>query len=86
MAIKLKVQEGGAVKFTVGSADGVRFGVEQGIPIYPVPYTRTYTVTPSAEEQTLETAGLMMTENVKVNPIPSNYGLITYSGNIITVS
>ena len=86
MAIKLKVQNTSAVRLNVGTADGVRFGVEQGIPIYPVPYTRTYTVTPSAEEQTLETAGLMMTSNVKVNPIPSNYGLITYSGNIITVS
>lgn len=86
MAIKLKVQEGGAVKFTVGSTDGVTFTAEQGIPIYPNAYTGDYEVTPSAETQTIATSGLMMTGNVTVNPIPSNYGLITYNGSTITVS
>lgn len=86
MAIKLKVQDTSAMRFTIGAVDGASLKTETGIPLYPSPYTRTYTVTPSEEEQTLETAGLMMTSNVKVEPIPSNYGLITWNGSTLTVS
>ena len=50
------------------------------------PYTGEYEVTPSAETQYLETSGKLMTGRVKVNPIPQNYGLITYNGTTITVS
>lgn len=49
-------------------------------------YNGSYEVTPSAETQVLNTAGMRMTENVTVNPIPSNYGLITWNGSVITVS
>lgn len=50
------------------------------------PYTGAYEVTPSAETQTLETENKRMTGNVTINPIPNNYGLITWNGSIITVS
>ena len=50
------------------------------------PYTGDYTVTPSSEEQTLETNGMRMTDNITINPIPNNYGLITWNGSTITVS
>ena len=43
-------------------------------------------VTPSSETQTLDTRNFRMTENVTVNPIPSNYGLITWNGAGIKVS
>ena len=56
------------------------------MPLYPEAYTGSVVVTPSSETQTLNTANLMMPANVTVNPIPSNYGLITYNGSIITVS
>ena len=52
----------------------------------PQPYEGAYTVTPSGSTQTLSTAGMKMTGNVVVNPIPSNYGLITWNGSTITVS
>lgn len=52
----------------------------------PQPYEGDYTVTPSAETQTLSTAGMKMTGSVTINPIPNNYGLITWNGSIITVS
>jgi hypothetical protein len=48
-------------------------------------YTGEYEVTPSAETQTLNTEGLRLTRNVTVNPIPQNYGLITYNGAVLTV-
>ena len=50
------------------------------------PYTGAYTVTPSADAQTLQTNGLRMTDNITIEPIPSNYGLITWNGSTITVS
>lgn len=49
-------------------------------------YTGEYEVTPSDEAQTLQTNGLRMIENLTINPIPSNYGLITWDGSIITIS
>lgn len=85
MAIKLKVQET-KVKFHIQDADAARFKVEQGIPIYPEDYTGAYEVTPTQQTQVLLTDHLMMSDNVTINPIPSNYGLITYNGSILTVS
>lgn len=55
------------------------------IPMYPESYTGGYVVTPSEEEITLETAGLMMISNVTVGAIPNNYGRILYNGSTITV-
>lgn len=49
-------------------------------------YEGPYSVTPSEEAQTLQTKNFRMTDNIVVNPIPSNYGLITWNGSIITVS
>lgn len=62
-----------------------RFSVKAGGK-EPPKYDGTYTVTPSAETQILDTRGKLMQEQVVIGPIPQNYGLITYNGNIITVS
>lgn len=50
------------------------------------PYTGAYEITPSAETQVLETKNLRMTDDITINPIPSNYGLITWNGSTLTVS
>lgn len=49
-------------------------------------YTGATEVTPSQEEQILYTENKIVLENIKVNPIPSNYGLITWNGSELTVS
>lgn len=51
-----------------------------------IPYTGPYTVTPTRSQQILQTSRLAMTSNVIVEPIPSNYGLITWNGAALTVS
>lgn len=56
------------------------------MPLNPPAYTGELTVIPSAQVQVLETAGLLVPENIVVEPIPSNYGLITWNGSTITVS
>lgn len=85
MAIKLRVQEN-KVSFGVTDTNSATFTAEQGIPIYPSPYMGAYEVTPSNVTQTLPTEGLMMSREVVINPIPSNYGLITWNGSTLTVS
>lgn len=50
------------------------------------PYTGDYTFTPSDATQTIPTNGLRMTDNITINPIPNNYGLITWNGATLTVS
>ena len=49
-------------------------------------YTGDTEVTPTQATQTLETANKIVLENIVVNPIPSNYGLITWDGVTLTVS
>ena len=52
----------------------------------PPTYGGDYTITPSSQEQVLATAGRMLTDDITVNPIPSNYGLVTWNGSYLTVS
>ena len=42
--------------------------------------------TPSAEQQVIHTEGLFVDDPIIIDPIPSNYGLITWDGTKITVS
>lgn len=49
-------------------------------------YEGQYIVTPSQQTQTLPTANKTLSQNVTVNPIPSNYGKITWDGRVLTVS
>lgn len=68
--------------------DGVNIAVGIGAAYTAVegqPYEGSYTVTPGQEAQVLETRGKIMTENVTVNPIPQNYGLVTWNGSALTI-
>ena len=56
--------------------------VEHDLPTY----TGETVVTPSDTEQVLNTADRVVTRNIVINPIPSNYGLITWNGSTLTVS
>lgn len=49
-------------------------------------YTGETVITPSTAEQVLNTADKVVTRNIVINPIPSNYGLITWNGSTLTVS
>lgn len=89
MAIELIVAPHDVAELDVQSAAPVEWGAGEYIKVVAgdVPrYDGPYTVTPSAEAQTLDTSGMVMTGNLTVNPIPSNYGLITWDGSTLTVS
>ena len=63
----------------------VQIGAAYGAGDYDL-YDGPYTVTPGPQAQVLETAGKAMREDVTVEPIPTNYGLITWNGSFLTVS
>lgn len=50
------------------------------------PYQGEYVHTPCSETITIPCAEYKMLDNITINPIPSNYGLITWDGRTITVS
>lgn len=54
--------------------------------ILPDPYDGEYEITPSQEQQVLETANKSMARNVVINPIPSNYGLVEWNGTVLMIS
>lgn len=43
-------------------------------------------ITPESQTQVLQTSNKTLTRNIVINPIPSNYGLITWNGSTLTVS
>ncbi len=66
-------------------------GIDLGAPIARdfverEPYEGDYVITPTSEAITLETKNKRMTDHVVINPIPNNYGLITWNGSTLTVS
>ena len=66
-----------------GSAEcGVFTALRQAYPVYDGPME----VTPTQETQTLSTTMKSVLGDIVVNPIPNNYGLITWNGSTLTVS
>jgi hypothetical protein len=70
---------------------GVSVSASTGIPVARdyverTAYTGPTEFVPSEETQIVQTKNLRMTDDIVVDPIPRNYGLITYNGSTITVS
>lgn len=64
-----------------GSVVDMRSVVVSGLP-----YSGPYEVTPSREQQVLSTMFTTPSQNIVINPIPSNYGLVTWNGSALTIS
>lgn len=83
--VTLHVLQPDSVHLSVGNSGGMALAV--GAAIYASSaYHGDYSVTPTSYAQTLPTAGHTLRGDIVVEPIPSNYGLITYNGSTITVS
>lgn len=65
-----------------GEAGTVIKVTEHDLPVY----SGATEITPSEETQTLQTANKTVLQNIIINPIPSNYGRITWNGSTLTVS
>lgn len=49
-------------------------------------YAGPYVYSPGAEPQTVEISGMRATQNIIIEAVPQNYGLITWNGSTLTVS
>ena len=49
-------------------------------------YTGAYEFTPTEDTQTIEIAEKKATADIIINPIPTNYGRITWNGSVLTIS
>lgn len=75
---------------TIGSVTG-SLSCEKGIsgelsePLMPK-YSGKYQFTPSASAQVIRIKDKTATKDIVIEPIPSNYGLVTYNGSFLTIS
>lgn len=76
----------GTLSGTLSSAETLEGPLTIPAAVLPPSYEGDYEVTPSGETQILETDQLYMQGDITINPIPSNYGLITWNGSTLTVS
>lgn len=53
--------------------------------VKPPEYKGAYDITPTDEIQTIPVSQLLMTKDITVNPVPSNYGRIAWNGSELSV-
>ena len=87
MAITLTVSTNDAVTLNVAGSESVGLAAEPYIVVdRSIIYDGAYEWTPSESVQTIEIANKKALTDIRINPIPSNYGLITWNGSVLTVS
>ena len=72
--------------FVCGLNEDESFVCSMGESFIPEIYHGSTDITPSGSVQILETSGKVIDGDITIEPIPSNYGLITWDGSTITVS
>lgn len=76
----------GSVSGSLSSGHGVSGTITVGGSSDLPEYEGAYTITPGTEAQTLDTAYKITTDQIVIEAIPNNYGLITWNGSYLTVS
>ena len=86
LRISLSLPEAPLISF--GSTDGLYIDLGLAAVSHSTApgYSGPYSAVPTRSEQVFATAGMLMDGNFTVDPIPQNYGLITYNGSELTVS
>lgn len=62
----------------------VDVGVDYSV-IMATPYEGEYEFTPSEQTQVIDMSGQRAKQNIIINPIPSNYGRVTWNGTSLTI-
>lgn len=75
--VSLTVTEENAVSLDIGAI---------AYPVYPESYKGPYKIVPTLHRQIAKVKGLYATEDITVEKIPDNYGLITWNGSFLRVS
>ncbi len=84
--LSFELNDADALSFDLSEADDIELTLSTPSQIGVDNYDGPYEVTPTQYEQVLNTRNLRATQNVTINPIPNNYGLITWNGSTLTVS
>lgn len=69
--------------------DSLDWGVNEYVEIHTSEYPKYHGQTefePTTSQQLIHVAGMTLLEDLVIDPIPSNYGRITYDGSKLTVS
>lgn len=82
----MKVTEPNSVNLRPGEAGKVHLSGYTYIQAGADPFTGEYEYTPTDTAQVIEIENKRATQNIIINPIPSNYGRITWNGSVLTVS
>lgn len=82
--INIEVDFGTNEQFGVSFDDG--FQVDYSQMHEAGGYMGEYTFTPSNETQEIATADKILSQNIIIEPIPSNYGLVTWNGSTLTIA
>lgn len=75
--VSLTITEENVVSLDIGAV---------AYPVYPESYKGSYNIVPSLHRQIVKVKGLYATEDIIVEKIPDNYGLITWNGSFLKVS
>ena len=87
MAIKLTVMTDESAVLKIEQGESVGLIAEPHIVVDSTTvYDGAYEWTPTQSAQTIEIANKKALEDIIINPIPQNYGLITWNGSTLTVS
>lgn len=83
LSLNLNIDGDMSISIPVDGETGTVIKVtEHDLPVY----SGQTEITPSGDTQVLQTANRTVLQNIIINPIPSNYGLITWNGSTLTVS
>lgn len=88
MTIELTIGEQPVIDLRIDDDVGIDLGVSEQIVIEDhdtLPYRGEYEFTPTEDVQTVHINSLRATRNITINPIPENYGRLTWTGNTLTV-
>ena len=83
LSASLAVEQG--ISGTLYSPQTLNAEIVLGGNAYPV-YQGPYEFTPSSEAQIVSVSHTIPISDITINPVPSNYGLITWNGATLTVS
>lgn len=87
--MNLKPSANPSARLTVKGQSDISFSTVQYIEVHERTvdvYEGTYEFTPTDATQTIAIENKRATQNIIINPIPQNYGLITWDGATLTVS
>lgn len=87
MAVRLSAAVSEQAALSINNDVGVTLVVEATAHVDPSPdYPGPYEWTPTRSTQVIGISGYKATTNITINPIPPEYGLITWDGSALTVS